>query len=120
MPREIAYVILAALSLVPRMQARAQSISDAQQARGLRTEGNMLVRARALLPLLGPLITSALHETEERALALEARAFRAPGPKSQWRIVHDTATQRIVRWVLLAVGVALFVVGRFGVGGGTP
>ncbi len=113
-PYEIAYVILAALQLLPRMQARAQSILSAQQARGLRTEGSLWVRLRALVPLIGPLITSALHETEERALALEARAFRAPGPKSAWRQLHDSPAQRVARWTLLLAGVALFVWGRWG------
>ncbi|MGH2543458.1 MAG: energy-coupling factor transporter transmembrane component T family protein [Ardenticatenaceae bacterium] len=112
-PREISYVILAAFQLVPRMQARAQSIIQAQQARGLRTEGNLLVRARALLPVIGPLITSALHETEERALALEARAFRAPGPKSSWRQLHDSNTQRLARWLLVLATLVLFVSSRF-------
>lgn len=113
-PYEIAYVILAALQLLPRMQARAQSITSAQQARGLRTEGNLLVRARALVPLIGPLITSALHETEERALALEARAFRAPGRKTAWRQLHDSPAQRVARWGLVIGAAALFVWGRFG------
>jgi energy-coupling factor transport system permease protein len=112
-PREISYVILAALQLVPRMQARAQSIQQAQQARGLRTEGSLFVRARALLPLVGPLITRALHETEERALALEARAFRAPGPKTSWRQLHDTPAQRVARWVILVGSLALLVWSRF-------
>jgi energy-coupling factor transport system permease protein len=114
LPYEIAYVILVALQLVPRMQAKAESITNAQRARGLRTEGSLLVRARALLPLIGPLITSALHETEERALALEARAFRAPGPRTSWRQLHDSAPQRLARWVLLLVGAALLFWGRFG------
>lgn len=111
-PREIAYIILAALQLLPRMQQRAESIANAQRARGLRTEGSLLARARALLPLIGPLITGALHETEERALALEARAFRAPGPKTAWRQLHDTPPQRLARWLLLLAALLLFLWGR--------
>jgi energy-coupling factor transport system permease protein len=113
-PREIAYIILTALQLIPRMQAKAESITNAQRARGLQTEGGLLIRTRALLPLVGPLITSALQDTEERALALEARAFRAPGPKTLWRQLHDTSIQRIARWALLLGSVALFIFGRFG------
>lgn len=113
-PREIAYVVLAAIHLLPQMQARAARITDAQRARGLRTEGSLRVRARALLPLIGPLLTSALHDTEERALALEARAFRAPGPKSSWRQLADSATQRRARWVLLTSSILLFIWARLG------
>lgn len=112
-PREVAYVILAALQLLPRMQARAESITNAQRARGLQTEGGLFVRARALLPLVGPLIASALQETEERALALEARAFRAPGPKTSWRLLHDSTAQRLGRWLVVIAALLLFLWGRF-------
>lgn len=108
-PREIAYIILSAMQLVPRMRAKAEAITNAQRARGLATEGNFLVRVSALLPLIGPLITSALQETEERALALEVRAFRAPGPKSSWRQLHDSPAQRILRWLMLLGAVALLL-----------
>jgi energy-coupling factor transport system permease protein len=106
-PREIAYVILSALQLIPRMSARADAIMNAQQARGLATEGNLLVRIRALFPLLSPLIISALQETEERALALEVRAFRSPGAKTAWRELHDSPPQRIARWLMLVGALAL-------------
>jgi energy-coupling factor transport system permease protein len=108
-PREIAYIVLSVIQLVPRMRAKAESITNAQRARGLATEGNVLVRIQALLPLIGPLITSALQETEERALALEVRAFRAPGPKTSWRQLHDSPTQRIARWLMLLTALAVFV-----------
>lgn len=108
-PREIAYVLLSALQLIPRMSARATAIMNAQRARGLPTEGNLWVRASALFPLLSPLITSALQETEERALALEVRAFRAPGSKTSWRQLDDSPAQRIARWLLLLTALAVFV-----------
>lgn len=108
-PREISYLVIAAIQLIPRMQARANAILDAQRARGLRTEGGPLVRLRALLPLAGPLIGGALLETDERALALEARAFRAPGPKTSLRLLEDTRTQQVVRRGMLLGSFAILV-----------
>ena len=108
-PRGITYIILAALQLMPRLQNKAQRILNAQQARGLRTEGNLMVRIRALLPLIGPLINSALQESEERALALEARAFRSPGPKTSWRQLHDSLPQRLARWAMVMGTITVLV-----------
>ena len=108
-PRAIAYIILAIPQLIPRLQSKAQRILNAQQARGLRTEGNLMVRLRALLPLIAPLINSALQETEKRALALEVRAFHSPSPKTSWRPLHDSLAQRLARWVMIIGAVALFV-----------
>ncbi|MEK6587642.1 MAG: energy-coupling factor transporter transmembrane component T, partial [Chloroflexota bacterium] len=75
----VSYIILTTLQIVPRFQAKARQILDAQRARGLETEGNILTRLKALLPLLGPLILSSIIEVEDRAIALEARAFKRSG-----------------------------------------
>lgn len=115
LPREFAYLVLAAIQLLPRMQAKSEAIVNAQRARGLRTEGSLLARARALLPLAGPLIGGALLETDERALALEARAFRAPGPKTSLRTLTDSPAQRAARW-LMVVGAVVVLVGSWVVG----
>lgn len=113
LPSEVAYLVLAALQLIPRMQARGQTIAAAQQARGLETGGNLLRRVRGILPLFGPLILGALGDVEERAMALEARAFRASRTKTSLRTLHDSTPQRIVRWVLVVGGSAVLVYTRF-------
>lgn len=106
---DVAYLVLSALQLIPRMQARGQTITTAQQARGLETGGNLLQRVRGLLPLFGPLILGALGDVEERAMALEARAFRAPRAKTSLRTLHDSSAQRIARWLLVAGGLVVLV-----------
>lgn len=109
LPHEVAYILLATLHLLPWMHARAQRILAAQRARGLQTEGTLLVRARALVPLLIPLFISAIQEAELRALALEARAFRAPGPRTAWRQLPDSLAQRLARWFLLGGALVLWL-----------
>lgn len=101
------FVIGAAIRTVPRMIERAGEIVDAQRARGLDTEGRPWRRARGLLPLAGPMIGSALTEVEERTMALEARAFSAPGRRTTIRTLPDSGLQRLVRWgsVLLVFAV---------------
>ena len=46
--------------MVPRMQSRANSILEAQQARGLRIEGSLARRVKALIPLIGPVLLGSL------------------------------------------------------------
>lgn len=50
-------------------------IMDSQRARGVETQGNIFVRAKALIPSLVPLVVSAFMSSEERALALESKGF---------------------------------------------
>jgi len=107
LPNQIAYIVVTALQIVPTFQARAHSILDAQRSRGLETEGRLIIRLRAFAPLVGPLILSSLMEIEERAIALEARAFNRAGRRTSLVSLRDTRGQALLRWVLLLAGLAL-------------
>jgi energy-coupling factor transport system permease protein len=114
--RRTIFVIGSAVRTIPRMIERAGEIVDAQRARGLDTEGSIWRRVRGVVPLAGPMVLSALSEVEERTMALEARAFSAPGRRTTLRPLPDRGGERILRWGL-AIGalvlVALSVSGRF-------
>lgn len=101
MPRSIGYILLVALQLIPAISERAVGVAEAQRARGLETEGNVLQRIRGVLPLISPLIVGALVEAEERAMAIEARAFNAPGPKTWVRAIPDPPAERMARIAML-------------------
>jgi energy-coupling factor transport system permease protein len=113
----LAFVVLSAVQLVPRMQARAGSILEAQQARGLATTGSFARRIKALLPLVGPVLLGALIDVRERTFALEARGFGARPGRTAYRVVPDPPGDRLVRWLLLlatvgVVGAAVLGIGR--------
>lgn len=108
-PVTLTYIIGTTLQIIPQMRARAAAITAAQQARGLETSGSLPVRVRALLPLLTPLVLSSLVDVEERAIALEARAFRANRPKTSLIELPDPVGERILRWA--TVGLTLLVIG---------
>jgi energy-coupling factor transport system permease protein len=108
-PGSIAYVILSTMQIVPRFQTKANTILDAQRSRGLETEGNLLVRMRALLPLIQPLLLGSIVDIEERAIALEVRAFGRQGPKTSLLVLEDTGFQRLIRILLILA--SLVVIG---------
>jgi energy-coupling factor transport system permease protein len=111
-PKSLTYIILATLQLIPRFQDKATTILDAQRARGLETEGSLLQRARALLPMVKPLVLGSILDIEERAIALEARAFGRSGPKTSLLVLADSSVQAAMRWLLLVAAVAV-VAARF-------
>jgi energy-coupling factor transport system permease protein len=113
--RRLVFVIGAAVGMVPRMVERAREIADAQRARGLDTEGRIWRRVRGLVPLAGPLVVGALTDVERQTMALEARAFSAPGRRTVLRALPDAPAQRALRWTLLtgtAILLILSVLGR--------
>jgi energy-coupling factor transport system permease protein len=110
----IAFVVLSAVQMVPRLQARAGSILEAQQARGLPVTGSFATRLRALVPLVGPVLLGSLIDVRERTFALEARGFGARPDRTAYRIVADTTADRIARPLLLVGMVTVIVVAVLG------
>jgi energy-coupling factor transport system permease protein len=111
------FVVGAAVGTVPRTVERVGEIMDAQRARGMDTEGRIWRRARGLVPLAAPVVFGALTEVEERTMALEARAFTAPGRQTLLRVPRDGAADRVLRWAALlslAGVVVLRIAGRLG------
>ena len=103
------FVVGAAVQMVPRTIERVGEIMDAQRARGMDTEGRIWRRARGLVPLAAPVVFGALAEVEERTMALESRAFTAPGRQTLLRIPPDRPIDGALRWAALAGVVAIAV-----------
>ena len=103
LPPSLTYIVLSTIQIVPRFQARAQTILEAQQSRGLSLEGNLLQRAGGLLPLVAPLILGSIVDVEQRAIALEARAFKRDAPKSSFLVLADSHGQAWLRLALIGL-----------------
>jgi energy-coupling factor transport system permease protein len=77
-PYEFAFAFTTAVRFVPVLAEEAQTIMDAQKARGLELEkGGFLKRIRNYVPVLIPLIVSAIRRSLELAEAMESRAWGA-------------------------------------------
>jgi len=97
----LGFVANASLQMVPSMIERAASITAAQRARGMDTEGGMRNRLRAIVPIVAPVILGAIGEVESRTLALEARGFSRPGRRTLLWAPGDSAAQGLARWLLV-------------------
>ncbi|MDR2020825.1 MAG: energy-coupling factor transporter transmembrane protein EcfT [Treponema sp.] len=75
MSHETSFIMLSSFQCVIDLKKNCQVILDSQKARGIETEGNILVRVKALIPVLGPLLLSAISSTEEKTISMDARAF---------------------------------------------
>lgn len=73
---EIALMMTIALRFIPTLMEETDKIIKAQQARGADFEsGNLLSRAKALIPILIPLFISSFRIAQDLALAMEARCY---------------------------------------------
>lgn len=83
---EIAMMMTIALRFIPTLLEEADRIMKAQMARGADFEsGNMVQRAKSLVPLLVPLFVSAFRRADELAMAMEARCYRGGEGRTRMR-----------------------------------
>ena len=108
-PVSAAFLFSATLQAVPALRERAQRLVDAQRCRGLATRGGPLVRFAALRALALPLVLSALHEVDERALALETRGLVPGARRTALAPPQDHRSERVLRWGLVLGCAALLV-----------
>lgn len=74
---ELAMMMTIALRFIPTLLEETDKIMKAQMARGADFEsGNIISRAKGLVPLLVPLFISAFRRADELAMAMEARCYR--------------------------------------------
>jgi energy-coupling factor transport system permease protein len=110
LPGGLAYIIVTTLQLIPQFISKANTILDAQRSRGMETQGDLITRARAFIPLVMPLVIGSLLEVEERAIAIEARAFNSKHIETSLIEIPDTQTQRVIRIGLIALAVLSIVI----------
>lgn len=84
---EIALMLSIALRFVPTLMDETTKIMNAQRSRGVDfSEGSLISRIKAVIPLLIPLFVSALTRAEDLATAMEARGYRGGEGRSKYRL----------------------------------
>lgn len=83
---ELAMMMTIALRFIPTLIEETDKIMSAQKARGADLEhGNIIQRAKALVPILIPLFVSAFRRADELALAMECRCYRGGSGRTRMK-----------------------------------
>ena len=86
MAHELSMMMTIALRFIPTLIEETDRIMKAQIARGADFEtGNLLVKAKSLVPLLIPLFVSAFRRADDLAMAMEARCYRGGEGRTRLR-----------------------------------
>ncbi len=86
---ELSMMMTIALRFIPTLVDETDKIINAQKARGADFEtGNLLRRAKALIPILVPLMVSAFRRAEELADAMECRCYHGGDDRTKFKVYH--------------------------------
>jgi len=109
LPYTLSFTFTTAVRLVPTVALEAQTIVDAQRSRGLELDrGNIIERLRRHIPILIPLIVSAIRRSTELAEALESRAFGSCENRESLITLHMKLTDYFVviaTIIILLIGI---------------
>ena len=85
-----------ALRFIPILLEETDKIMKAQIARGADFEtGNLLQKAKAMVPLLVPLFISAFRRANDLAMAMEARCYHGGDGRTKMKPLHYESRDRI-------------------------
>ena len=109
---EIAMMMSIALRFIPILLEETDKIMKAQIARGADFEnGNLIQKAKNMVPLLVPLFISAFRRANDLAMAMEARCYHGGDHRTQMKPLHYEKRDYIA-FVILAAYLAVGVVFR--------
>ncbi|MBQ9757658.1 MAG: energy-coupling factor transporter transmembrane protein EcfT [Clostridia bacterium] len=100
---ELAMMMTIALRFVPTLLEETEKIIKAQTARGADFEsGNIINRAKAMIPILIPLFVSAFRRADDLAVAMECRCYRGGENRTRLKELKMT-TADIWGWLFVTV-----------------
>lgn len=105
---ELAMMMTIALRFIPTLLEETDKIMKAQMARGADFEsGNLISRAKALVPLLVPLFISAFRIAQDLAMAMEARCYRGGDERTRMTAMRLKAKDAVATVLMIGFVVAI-------------
>ena len=112
---ELAMMMSIALRFIPTLIEETDKIMSAQKARGADFEsGNLLQRAKALVPILVPLFISAFRRADELATAMECRCYHGGEGRTALHVLRYKGCDWAVMAGFVALCAAVIVLRQFG------
>ena len=112
---ELAMIMSIALRFIPTLIEETDKIMSAQTARGADFDsGNLIQRAKALIPLLVPLFISAFRRADELAVAMECRCYHGGEGRTRLRVLKFQFFDCLALFLGAALVALIVALRRFG------
>ena len=112
---ELAMMMCIALRFIPTLIEETDKIMSAQKARGADFEsGNLMQRAKALVPILVPLFISAFRRADELATAMECRCYHGGDGRTKMKLLRYKRNDYMAYLVGAVLLAGIFMLHHFG------
>lgn len=114
---DLAMITTIALRFIPTLSEETEKIMNAQKARGACfSEGGLIKRARALLPVFIPLLSSAFKRADELANAMDCRCYHGGEGRTRLNVPRFRLSDGLAIAAVVLLGVGIFFLNRLGIG----
>lgn len=106
-PYKFTFTFIDSFQVITLLSKEMEQIKDAQRARGLNMEGNLIQRFKAFLPIIIPVVANSIVKVQDQAIAMDTKGFNSKCKKTVYREIVVTPLDKAVT----VVGILLAVIG---------
>ena len=111
---EFSLMMTIALRFIPTLIEETGKIMDAQRARGASfSEGSLIKRAKALIPVLVPLFASSFRRADELAVAMECRCYRGGEGRTRMNVLKGGVVDVAAVLLIVLLGAGLILLNKY-------
>lgn len=116
-PYKAAFIFVDCFMTIKVLSKDMEQIMDAQKARGLVTEGNVITRMKAFVPVIVPVVANAISKVQDQAIAMDTKGFNSECKKSVYRTIPNNTADKIIKvlcWVIIVACLAYAILSAMG------
>lgn len=99
------FTFIDSFQVITLLKKDMEQIQDAQRARGLQTEGNLIQRFKAFVPIMVPVVANSIIKVQDQAIAMDTKGFNSQCKKTIYRELTPYKWDAAVKWLGIALGV---------------
>lgn len=84
-PYNAVFTFVDSFQVIAMLRKDMEQITDAQKSRGLQTEGNLITRFKAFLPIIVPVVANSIVKVQDQAIAMDTKGFNIKCKKTIYR-----------------------------------
>ncbi len=108
---ELAMMMTIALRFIPTLMEETDKIIKAQEARGADFDsGNIIQKAKSLIPILVPLFISSFRRADELAMAMESRCYRGGAGRTRMKELKYSFRDVVAYGIFMILFISSFVI----------
>lgn len=106
LPYRYAFIFIDCFMTISILSKDMDQIMDAQKSRGLVTEGNLITRMKAFVPVIVPVVANSISKVQDQAIAMDTKGFNSKCNKSIYRTIPNNKIDKLIKTICIVIAVA--------------